>query len=323
MLLISFKAQVTTRQAPTTSEPSLKDLLGEVKPTQPPTTSQSLYNMLGIPRDEASHVTTPRPLTECSQGLTVNDVILNGGMGAGEVAQFPKIGDLQLCIEKCCLSRTCHAAYVIQDVCYIISCFSRDLCRTRPIENTLVKSVIAFVKRRGFSMFTSADEAKVRNLGNVSVTTTTARPTVSVDSVTNFVDSGICQKDKTFYNVRLKGGQSSGSFTERGLVSDNSQCTGLCCEDPSCDLAYTEGQRCYTVKCNNQSTCQLIEANHLSVKTAMVYVKRFKNGDFMQENKTPGTCSSICLNNIKKIAFHLLKYYSSPSLTPGQKLQVL
>ena len=268
-------------------------------------------------------MTTPRPLTECSQGLTVNDVILNGGMGAGEVAQFPKIGDLQLCIEKCCLSRTCHAAYVIQDVCYIISCFSRDLCRTRPIENTLVKSVIAFVKRRGFSMFTSADEAKVRNLGNVSVTTTTARPTVSVDSVTNFVDSGICQKDKTFYNVRLKGGQSSGSFTERGLVSDNSQCTGLCCEDPSCDLAYTEGQRCYTVKCNNQSTCQLIEANHLSVKTAMVYVKRFKNEDFMQENKTPGTCSSICFNNKKKIAFHLLKYYSSPNLTPGQKLQVL
>ncbi|XP_015756852.1 PREDICTED: uncharacterized protein LOC107336293, partial [Acropora digitifera] len=279
-------AQVTTTQAPTTSEPSLKDLLGEVKPTQLPTTSQSLDRMLGIPRDEASHVTTPRPLTECSQGLTVNNVILNGGMGAGEVAQFPKIGDIQLCIEKCCLSRTCHAAYVIQDVCYIISCFSRDLCRTRPIENTLVKSVIAFVKRRGFSMFTSADEAKVRNLGNVSVTST-ARPTVSLDPVTNFVDSGICQKDKTFYNVRLKGGQSSGLFTERGLVSDNSQCTGLCCEDPSCDLAYTEGQRCYTVKCNNESTCQLIEANHLSVKTAMVYVKRFKNGDSMQENQTP------------------------------------
>ena len=294
MLFISFKAQVTTTQAPTTNEPSLKDLLGEVKPTQLPTTSQSLDRMLGIPRDEASHVTTLRPLTECSQGLTVNNVILNGGMGAGEVAQFPNIGDIQLCIEKCCLSPTCHAAYVIQDVCYIISCFSRDLCRTRPIENTLVKSVIAFVKRRGFSMFTSADEAKVRILGNVSVTST-ARPTVSLDPVTNFVDSGICQKDKTFYNVRLKGGQSSGLFTEKGLVSDNSQCTGLCCEDPSCDLAYTEGQRCYTVKCNNESTCQLIEANHLSVKTAMVYVKRFKNGDFMQEKQTPGTFSAFSL----------------------------
>ncbi|XP_068704874.1 uncharacterized protein [Montipora foliosa] len=270
------EAPVTTTQAPKTTEPSLKNLLGEVKSTQSPTTAQNLNNMLGFPRVDASHATTSRPPTECSQGLTVNNVILNGGMGAGQVAEFPKVSDIQLCIEKCCLSTKCHVAYVIQDACYTISCFSRDLCRTRPIENISVKSIISYVKREGVAMFSNADEAKVGNTGNLSLESAriTASPLHS-----SLVDSDICQKDKTFYNVRLKGGQSSGLFAEKGLEPDISQCAGVCCEDPSCDLAFIEGPMCYNVKCYNQTTCQLIEANHLSVKTALAYVIRLKDKD--------------------------------------------
>ena len=287
IIFIPFKAPVTTTQAPKTTEPSLKNLLGEVKPTQSPTTAQNLNNMLGFPRVDASHVTTSRPPTECSQGLTVNNVILNGGMGAGQVAEFPKVSDIQLCIEKCCLSTTCHVAYVIQDACYTISCFSRDLCRTRPIENMSVKSIISYVKREGVAMFSNADEAKVGNTGNLSLEKS-ARPTAS-PLHSSLVDSDICQKDKTFYNVRLKGGQSSGLFAEKGLVPDISQCAGVCCEDPSCDLAFIEGPMCYNVKCYNQTTCQLIEANHLSVKTALAYVIRLKDKDVIPRKPPSGT----------------------------------
>ena len=222
-------------------------------------------------------MTTPRPSTECSQGLTITNVILNGGMGAGEVAQLPQIGDIQLCIEKCCLSATCHVAYVIQNVCYTVTCFSRDLCRTRPIENTAINSAISYITRGEVAMFSSAAEASVANLGNTTIEPV-EKPGVSPTASVNL----ICQKDKTFYNVQLKGGQNSGSFTERGLVPDISQCVGLCCEDQSCDLAYTEGQRCYTVKCYNPDTCQLIEASHLSVGTSMAYVVRLRNKDVMQ-----------------------------------------
>lgn len=271
-------AQVKTTQAPKTTEPSLEDLLGEVKPTQSPTTAQSLNNMLGVPRVDASHVTTPRPPNDCSQGLTVNKIILNGGMGAGEVAQFPNVDDIQLCIEKCCLSPTCHVAYVIQDTCYTVSCFSRDLCRTRPIENTAVKAVISYIKRGGLAMFNSAAEASVEKLGNLSAAPV-VMPEVTPDESVNYKHSTICEKDKTFYNVQLKGGQDSGLFTEKGLVPDISRCVELCCEDQSCDLAYSEGQRCYTVRCYNKDTCQLIEASHLSVATAMAYVVRLKNKD--------------------------------------------
>lgn len=237
--------------------------------------------MLGIPRVENSHASTPRPLAECSQGLTVNRVILNGGMGAGEVAQFSQVGDIQLCIEKCCLSPTCHVAYVIQDTCYTVSCFSRDLCRTRPIENAAINSVISYIKRGGVAMFSNADEASVENLGNISAEPTT-KPVGSTDARASFQNNVICQKDKTFYNVQLKGGQSAGAFTERGLVPGIGQCAGLCCEDQSCDLAYTEGQRCYTVRCYSPDTCQLIEASRLSVKTAMAYVVRLKNKAVIQ-----------------------------------------
>ena len=242
--------------------------------------------MLGVPRVDASHMATSRPPTDCSQGLTVNKVILNGGMGAGEVAQFPNVGDIQLCIEKCCLSPTCHVAYVIQDTCYTVSCFSRDLCRTRPIENTAVKAVISYIKRGGLAMFSSAAEASVEKLGNVSAEPV-AMPEVTPDESVNYKHSTICEKDKTFYNVQLKGGQDSGVFTEKGLVPDISRCVELCCEDQSCDLAYSEGQRCYTVRCYNKDTCQLIEASHLSVATAMAYVVRLKNKDVIHGKQFP------------------------------------
>ena len=269
-----FKAQA--KATAKTTEPSLEDLLDEVKPTQSPTTAPSLNTMLGFPRTGITHVITPKPPTECSQGLTVNNVILNGGMGAGEVAQLSDVSDLQLCIEKCCVSSKCHLAYVIHEVCYTVNCFSRDLCRTRPIENIAVHSVISYVKRTGTSMYSSAEEASVENLRNADVQPTKS-PISAADITKESRNNTICQKDRTFYNVQLKGGQSTGVFTERGLVSDISQCAGICCGDQSCDLAYTEGQRCYTVKCYNQESCQLIEASPLAVKTAMAYVIRLTN----------------------------------------------
>ena len=227
-------------------------------------------------------MTSSEPLSECSQGLMVNDVILNGGMGAGEVFQFPHVNDIQLCIEKCCLTTKCHLAYVIQEVCYTVNCFSRDLCRTRPIEDTMVHSVIAYIKRNGLAMFSSADEASVVQLGNASIALPARKPSPTAGVVDASQNSMICQQDRTFYNVQLKGGWSAGRFTDRGLVMDISQCTGICCEDRSCDLAYTEDQRCYTVKCNNQDACKLIEASPLAVKTALAYVSRLKDKDVLQ-----------------------------------------
>ena len=211
----------------------------------------------------------------------INDVILNGGMGAGDVSQFPHVSDMQLCIEKCCLSPKCHLAYVIQSVCYTVNCFSRDLCRTRPIEDTAVHSVISYIKRNGLAMFSTAEEASVENVGKASIQPT-RKPSAAADEIGASKNNMICQKDRTFYNVQLKGGQSTGVFTEIGLVSDIGQCTGICCEDRSCDLAYTEGQRCYTVKCNNQDACQLIEASPLAVKTALAYVTRVKDKNVLQ-----------------------------------------
>lgn len=278
---LPFLSQAQAKATAKTTEPSLEELLGEVKPTQSPTTAPSLNTMLGFPRMDTNHVVTPKPPNECSQGLTVNNVILNGGIGAGEVTQFSDVSDLQLCIEKCCESSKCHLAYVIHDACYTVNCFSRDLCRTRPIENTAVHSVISYVKRTGTSMFSTAEQASVENLRNAAIQPTT-NDISAADITKDSRNNTICQKDRTFYNVQLKGGQSTGVFTERGLVSDISQCAGICCGDQSCDLAYAEGQRCYTVKCYNQESCQFIEASPLAVKTAMAYVIRLTNKNVIQ-----------------------------------------
>ena len=220
---------------------------------------------------ESNLATTKSPRPDCSPGVSIDNVILNGGMGAGEIAQFPHVSDIQLCVEKCCLSTKCHVASVIQGVCYTVNCFSRDLCRTRPIENTAVKSTISYIRRAGDAMFSSADEASVKGLVTpATLPTTPSLPTAKPDVGT------ICQRDKTLYNVKLQGGRKTGLFTDRGSVLESGQCAQKCCSDPSCDLAYTEGQRCYTVRCYNGKLCQRVVASPLALNSAIAYVVRLK-----------------------------------------------
>lgn len=72
-----------------------------------------LNNMFGFFCMEDNYEIYFKFLFECFQGLMINDVILNGGMGVGEVFQFFCVSDIQFCIEKCCLIIKCYLVYVI------------------------------------------------------------------------------------------------------------------------------------------------------------------------------------------------------------------
>lgn len=99
-------------------------------------------------------------------------------------------------------------------------------------------------------MYSSVEEVSVENFGNVDMQLIKSFISV-VGIIKELCNNIICQKDRMFYNVQFKGGQSIGVFIERGLVIDISQCVGICCGDQLCDLVYMEGQWCYIVKCYN------------------------------------------------------------------------
>ncbi|XP_048590274.1 uncharacterized protein LOC5501396 [Nematostella vectensis] len=292
LVYINRKKQTTptTHPSHSTTEPSLDELLGRVQPAISAPTKPSLelspitYNNPSI--NPPTPATSNKTDQSCSQGLRINNVILNGGMGAGEVTQYPDIPDVEKCAGKCCQSRDCHVALVIRDACYTVKCYSKDLCRTRPLQaGSNVTSKVVYVSKKGIQLFSSANEAEVSSekppvtsphgSGNNTIGGTPVGPTPTKGQMK-------CFKGKTFYNVRLRGDLSAGEFTDRGLVSNMDACAQICCEERSCDLAYLLQGKCYSVTCQSRDLCQVITASSLALNPAVAYVHRYIGGGMLQ-----------------------------------------
>ena len=69
-----------------------------------------------------------------------------------------------------------------------------------------------------------------------------------------------CTQSKVYNNVKISGGSKAGDFTDVGKVGRMHICTRLCCEEPTCDLAYMLRQSCFLVKCADEKNCRVLGA---------------------------------------------------------------
>ena len=67
-----------------------------------------------------------------------------------------------------------------------------------------------------------------------------------------------CIQSRRYTKSQLLDGQDAGLFTDVGRVANPQICTRLCCEEPSCDLAYMFGRTCFLVKCYSERSCRTI-----------------------------------------------------------------
>lgn len=79
-----------------------------------------------------------------------------------------------------------------------------------------------------------------------------------------------CLQNNVYYGVALKGGWTSGKFTDKGLVPSLRKCVELCCNDTECDLAMLLSQKCFTIHCYNLEDCQTVPNGHAQI----AYVSR-------------------------------------------------
>ena len=61
-----------------------------------------------------------------------------------------------------------------------------------------------------------------------------------------------CKPSKITKNSKLSGAR----LTDMGVVDDLQSCITLCCRKDSCDVAYMEEQKCFTVQCQDGLQCQ-------------------------------------------------------------------
>ncbi len=61
-----------------------------------------------------------------------------------------------------------------------------------------------------------------------------------------------CKPSKITRNSKLTGAK----LTDMGVVDNLQSCINHCCHKDSCDVAYMEEQKCYTVQCQDGLQCQ-------------------------------------------------------------------
>ena len=220
-------------------------------------------------------------------------------MSSGDVTQYKDIKHMNGCLQKCCTTDKCDLAYLIDNTCYTVKCFSKDLCKVRPVETSGVNSKLTYVQRSGIEMFETKDDAmivrieshateagvinvmpKIANNRTETVSKGTKKDKNLNETITAIThqtktEKEHCQKGETHFNVRLRGDLGAGVFTANGLVTSMEDCARICCKNRSCDLAYMVGNTCYSVNCYSKELCQVEMATPLALNPTVAYVMRY------------------------------------------------
>lgn len=80
--------------------------------------------------------------TEAEEGVT-----LKGGLKAGNFTDVGTVESIDSCTRLCCVSERCNLAMLINGHCFLVNCFSKELCKTVKTETKNYRPTVAFVRR--------------------------------------------------------------------------------------------------------------------------------------------------------------------------------
>lgn len=116
------------------------------KTTTPVTTTTAQTT----PTTSTKNLTTkPLPVMDikCKYGNVYEFTDLKGGLAAGNFIDRGITNSIQTCMELCCAHRTCDLAYVISARCYLVECYTVDLCSIVPKGVGSLSPIIGMVIR--------------------------------------------------------------------------------------------------------------------------------------------------------------------------------
>ncbi|XP_031554877.1 uncharacterized protein LOC116291804 isoform X2 [Actinia tenebrosa] len=189
----------------------------------------------------------------CSATPIKYNVTLRMGLHSGLFTKMGRVDSMDDCIELNCKQPKADVAFMMGTHCYAVQCYSEELCKTEPVFATSfsflnLKPAVSFLKKNPGS--TGHDLALREN----------PRET--------------CLESTITYDVTLRGGIHAGKFTERPHVNTMRKCIRECCDADSCDLAFMFGDRCYSVTCKSEKSCQAVLAKPTSLKPRISYMSR-------------------------------------------------
>ncbi|XP_022793143.1 uncharacterized protein LOC111332124 isoform X2 [Stylophora pistillata] len=83
----------------------------------------------------------------CMAGKTTDDVTLLRGKKAGNFTNIGDVGDFEMCIKRCCQTKTCDLAFKSAETCFLVDCLNKESCKTTESLDDIFSPRMCFVKR--------------------------------------------------------------------------------------------------------------------------------------------------------------------------------
>ena len=88
---------------------------------------------------------------QCSATRMRSGVTLHGGLKAGNFTDVGKAENMQMCVRLCCVADKCDVAMMVNENCFLVSCFSKKLCESRKSLTMSYKPKLAYVLKKAMN----------------------------------------------------------------------------------------------------------------------------------------------------------------------------
>ena len=239
------------------------------------------------------NVTGIRQTALCDHSPSHENSTMRGGVHSGIFKEVAMAKSDAECISYCCISKTCDAAFLLLNRCFLVTCKSKMLCQSVPAKNVEFRPRVIYIEHR---MALAKGERKRESLkpSQLDIKPVRISPSARFEtSLTSFQFSksvnpsatrikshggkAVCKASLIEQNVTLQGGIKSGNFKDQGTVESMQKCIDLCCSIQSCNVAFMLLSRCFSVSCYNQTSCNSIPARSLIFQPQLAYLRRNNN----------------------------------------------
>ena len=84
----------------------------------------------------------------CTHSPFTTNVTLLGGRNDGNFTNLGDVESMHMCTALCCAKPTCDLAFMIQNTCIAVECFSEEMCQTLRARPNKLNPKISYIRRR-------------------------------------------------------------------------------------------------------------------------------------------------------------------------------
>lgn len=220
-------------------------------------------------------------LKRCAYESVLSNHTFRHNKQAGVFTHLGHTTDIHQCKQMCCNMSDCDVAFMPENHCYAVSCYSDQHCETTPAKSENFNVQMVKVRRVviPFPPAQPEDEEIIRSSlpdaqkDDDSNSEKKDKEEIEVQSP-NLYEELLCTHSPISYNVTLRGGSKVGKLTDLGLVQNMEICIALCCEIKTCDLAFMIDSTCIAVHCSNEELCETVKAKPSNKLPRVAYIRR-------------------------------------------------